>query len=255
MVLLIETLENNITVIKINRPDKRNALNLETYAAFVDAFRNLRTTDTRCVILTGEGTHFCAGGDVTEMMERKGKSMTTKERLEDGLNQIVREIRSLRIPVIAAVNGACFGAGLVLASASDLVYCNQSAKFGFAHGNIGLIPEGSYFLTRFLGLLKAKEYVFLRKVMTSEDAIKFGFVNDVFPDDELFSKVLAIANQISEGPTRTLGMAKEVLNQAYEDQLETHMHHESLSQGAAFSTEEHVEGVNAFLEKRKPKFS
>jgi 2-(1,2-epoxy-1,2-dihydrophenyl)acetyl-CoA isomerase len=255
MTILISHDDAKIATITLNRPDKRNAINLEMIKDLKQALMDIKQDDSvRCVIITGQGSSFSAGGDIAEMQDRFGKALVAANRLDEGLSEIVRLIRSIKRPVIAAVNGACFGAGFVFATACDLIYASQSAKFGFAYGNIGLIPEGSYFITRLLGLIKAKELVFFRKILNSEDALRLGLVNSVFEDGEFDEKIQSLAHELSEGPVKTFGLSKDLLNSAFENQLLLQLKAEALSQGVAFTNDEHREGVSAFLEKRKANF-
>lgn len=255
MNVLLEKSPEKITQIKLNRPEKRNALNLELIDELIDILRDLISDeDTRVIIISGNGGIFSAGGDINDMPSRFGKAIETKNRLDNGLNQIVRLFRKIPRPVIAKVEGACFGAGMVIATACDVIYTTHNTKFGFAYGNIGLIPEASYFIARNIGLSKAKELVFSRTVLTGDEALKLNFVTQVFSEQEINDKVTEIANKWVNGPIETMGLAKEVLNNAFESTLEDHLKLEALAQGTAFTTSEHKEGVTAFLEKRKPNF-
>jgi enoyl-CoA hydratase/carnithine racemase len=208
----------------------------------------------RCVIITGNGSTFCAGGDITEMGDRFGKALETQTRLDSGFNEIVRIIRTIKRPVIAAVNGPCYGAGLVVTTACDVIYASSEAKFGFAWANIGLIPEASYFIARLIGLLKAKELVFYRKVVDPDEAVSIGLANQVIEKEKFMDEVIRLVTLLSDGPVKTLGLSKQLLNSAFESKLTSHLQQEALSQGAAFTSNEHKEGVTAFLEKREANF-
>ncbi len=255
-VLITRNEENSVVTISLNRPEKRNALNLQMIMDLKHALHEIKDDDsTRCIIITGSGESFCAGGDITEMGDRFGKAFDTQKRLDTGFNEIVRTIRSIKRPVIAAVNGPCYGAGFVIATACDLIYASSSAKFGFAYGNIGLIPEASYFIARFVGLLKAKELVFFRKVIGPSEALSLGFINQIFEDTGFMSEISKLAGELSQGPVNTLGLSKQLLNAAFENSLISHLQQEALYQGAAFTSDEHKEGVTSYLEKRKPNFT
>lgn len=247
---------NNIVTLALNRPDKRNALNKQMILDLKNALHQIRDDSSiRCVIITGNGNSFCAGGDISEMGDRFGKAMGTQIKLDTGFNEIVRTIRSIKRPVIAAVNGPCFGAGFVIATACDLIYASSSSKFGFAYGNLGLIPEASYFIARFVGLLKAKELVFFRKVIGPTEALSLGFINQIFDNEQFMVEISKLAEELAQGPVETQGLSKQLLNAAYENNLISQLQQEALSQGAAFTSDEHQEGVAAFLEKRKANFT
>lgn len=249
-------LDSSVITISINRPEKRNALDMDIIRELIDTLEDTKNNpNIRIVIITGIGKAFSAGGDISEMQDRYGKAIITKYRLDDGLNKIVRLIRSIRRPVIAAVNGACFGAGLVIATACDVIYAKESAKFGFSHGNMGLIPEGSYFLARIIGLHKIKELVFSRSIISAKEAYNYGLINKIIQDEEFEHFIREISNDWASGPIEAMGLAKEVLNHAFEMPLESHLQFEALAQGAAFTGKNHKEGVKAFMEKRDPDFT
>lgn len=255
MSLKISETENHVRIISLNRPEKRNALNWKLIEDLIGELRSfLGDSTTRCIIITAEGKDFCAGGDISEMVDRFGKALDTKNRLEIGLNEIVRLIRKIRCPVIASVHGSCIGAGLVIATACDVIYASDDAKFGFSYGNIGLVPESSYFLSRLLGLQKAKELVFSRSIISAEQALNYKLITGMFPLGLLQTEVASIAQSWSKGPKDAIRLSKELLNRAFESTLEEQLGFESLAQGTAFTTNDHKEGVNAFLEKRSPKF-
>ncbi|MFV2015139.1 MAG: enoyl-CoA hydratase/isomerase family protein [Candidatus Heimdallarchaeota archaeon] len=255
MTVQISRDDSNIITLALNRPDKRNAINLQMINDLkIELYRIRDDPSVRCVIITGNGNSFCAGGDITEMDDRFGKALDTQIRLDTGFNEIVRTIRSIKRPVIAAVNGPCFGAGFVIATACDLIYASSTAKFGFAYGNIGLIPEASYFIARLVGLLKAKELVFFRKVINSQQSLSLGIVNQVFETEVFMEKIVNLAEELSQGPVKTIGLSKQLLNDAFENKLLSHLQQEALSQGAAFTSDEHKEGVAAFQKKRKANF-
>ncbi|MCH8908724.1 MAG: enoyl-CoA hydratase/isomerase family protein [Candidatus Heimdallarchaeota archaeon] len=255
MSILVEKTPEKITKIIFNRPEKRNSLNLEIIDQLIETLRSLLDdVETRVVIISGKGSVFSAGGDINEMPSRFGKALVTKNRLDQGLSQIVRLIRQIPRPVVAKVKGACFGAGFVIATACDVIYTTKDTKYGFTFGTVGLIPEASYFMARSLGLHKAKELFFSRAVVTGEQAMKMNFVNELFNEEDIDKKVDEIAKTWAMGPVETMGLAKEVLNRAYESTLDEQLKFEALAQGVAFTTLEHKEGVNAFLEERKAKF-
>ncbi|MHA2168640.1 MAG: enoyl-CoA hydratase/isomerase family protein [Candidatus Kariarchaeaceae archaeon] len=242
-------------ILWLNRPEKRNALNLQLFRELVDRLIEIKSDPSvRGVIISGKGLAFSAGGDISEMINRFGKAMLAKNRLDNFLNRVVKLIRSIKRPVLAAVNGPCHGAGMVLATACDVVYASDKASFGFSYGNIGLIPEGSYFLARLLGLQKAKELIFSRSVISAQEALALGLITQVYTSDTFYEQVYSCMTSWIQGPVESMGLAKEVLNRAFESGLETQLDFEALAQGVAFTTSEHQEGVAAFLEKRDADF-
>lgn len=249
------THENGICSLILNRPEKRNALNTELLIELNHVLDQLsENTEVRAIQITGNGKAFCAGGDIQSMISRLGKAYVTKERLEKLLHSVVVKLQSLNIPSLAVVNGSCFGAGLVLATGCDLIIASEDAKFGFAYGNIGLISEASYHLVRYMGLQRAKHLVFGRKVISAEKAKEYGLVLEVTPSSELENVAKTILEEWVTGPKATIGLSKQLLNAAMDNHLEEQLRLEAAYQGVAFTTDEHKEGVDAFLDKRKPNF-
>ncbi len=252
---LKKTVENGICTLTLNRPDKRNALNTELLEELNHQLDEISINEEiRALVLTGEGKAFCAGGDIQTMISRLGKAYITKERLEKLLHSIVVKIQGMKKPSLAVVNGSCFGAGIVLATACDLIIASENSKFGFAYGNVGLISEASYHLVRYMGLQRAKYLVFGRKTISASQAKEFGLVLDVVPHEALASFSKEILTEWANGPRATIGLSKQLLNAAMDNHLEEQLRLESAYQGVAFTTDEHKEGVSAFLEKRKPEF-
>ncbi|MDH5401002.1 MAG: enoyl-CoA hydratase-related protein [Candidatus Heimdallarchaeota archaeon] len=253
MVLKVNRNEHNVVTLTLNRPDKLNALSIELVLALNDEFSKIKNDPTvRGIVLTGEGRAFTAGGDVEGMLNRLGKALDVKSRLLNGLYRLSDLIRSINRPVVAAINGICFGAGFVLSTACDITYASDKAKFGFAYGNVGLIPEGAYFISRYAGLQRAKQLVFSRAIIDANQAREYGFVLEVYPEEELMEKVYNQMNEWANGPIETIGLSKDILNGAFENRLADEQLIEAITQGIAFTTAEHKEGVNAFIEKRKP---
>ncbi len=255
MDFLNQKFENGVLTLTLNRPEKRNALNtelLEELNRVLDEVTN--NEEIRALVITGKGKAFCAGGDVESMISRLGKAYMTKERLEKMLHSLVIKLQNLKIPTLAKVNGSCFGAGLVLATGCDIIIASDNAKFGFVYGNIGLISEASYHLVRYMGLQRAKHLVFGREVISASEAREYGLVLQTAPLNELDALAEKIISGWVTGPRATIGLSKQLLNAAMDNHLEEQLRLESAYQGVAFTTDEHKEGVDAFLEKRSPKF-
>lgn len=253
----LEITEKGVAIIKLNRPKAMNAINDQMKVELTDIVRKVKhDQDVKAVILTGEGRAFCAGGDVKEMSGTRSP-MFLRNRMRTYLHQIVIMISQMEKPVITAVNGYAVGAGCNLALSGDIILASDQAKFSEIFVQVGLIPDagGFYFLPRLIGLHKAKELVFRGKMIDAREADRIGLVNHVYPHDELMPKALEMANELADGPTLAIGMAKTMLNQSADLDLIRALDYEAAAQAIMANTEDHQEGVKAFAEKRKPKFS
>lgn len=254
---LERALESGVLTLTLARPDARNALSLALIKELSAALHEAATDKAvRCLVITGKGKAFCAGGDIKEMQERAGKAVATKERLQGGLNMIARSIFEMEKPVVAKVNGDAAGAGFNLAMACDMVYAAESAKFHASFIKVALIPDvgGSWTLPRKVGLHRAKEMLFLGESVTARDAERMGLINRAIPDGELDATVNGIAHTLAAQPTKTIGLAKRAIHRGLASTFEEALEHEAYAQGYCFSTADHVEGTKAFFEKRPPNF-
>jgi 2-(1,2-epoxy-1,2-dihydrophenyl)acetyl-CoA isomerase len=246
--------EGNIAIVTLNRPDKLNAMTDGMYNRLTELFTAFQTDDNvRAVILTGAGRAFCSGSDVTTMVNTNlvsGRArMQTRHHMISALNNLEK-------PVIAAVRGAAVGIGFSIAMACDLIIASDSAKFSQIFKKIGLIPDGGsiYFLVQRIGVARAKELVYTARMLLAEEAREWGIINRVVPDAELESSVLALAQELAGSATFALALAKKMFQAMYVPTLETHLEQENLCQGTAKLTEDHLEGVAAFKEKRAAVF-
>jgi len=254
---LERTLKGGALTLTLARPDARNALSLSLIKALASALHEAETDKAvRAVMITGKGTAFCAGGDIKEMKDRAGKAVATKERLQQGLNRIARSIFEMEKPVVAKVNGDAAGAGFDLAMACDIVYAADTASFHASFIKVALIPDvgGSWTLPRRVGLHKAKEMLFLGKSVGASEAERIGLINRALPPAELDAFVEGVVRALAAQPTKTIGLAKRAMHRALASTFEEALEHEAYAQGYCFSTKDHVEGTNAFFEKREPKF-
>jgi 2-(1,2-epoxy-1,2-dihydrophenyl)acetyl-CoA isomerase len=242
-----------VLTITLNRPDVLNALNAAMHAGLAAALKEARGDDVRAVVLTGAGRGFCVGQDLTEFREASGD---IKERLESTYHPNIRAIRALDKPVIAAINGAAAGAGLSFACACDIRIAADSATFIPAFINIGLIPDsgGTYFVTRLLGPTRAFEWLVTGRKLTAAEAQAWGLVSEVIEADDLAARAAELAAELAASPTRAIGMTKRLVDHAWDASLDEQLEREAQLQSAATQTEDFREGVNAFLEKREPKF-
>jgi 2-(1,2-epoxy-1,2-dihydrophenyl)acetyl-CoA isomerase len=210
--------------------------------------------EIRCVVLTGEGKAFCAGQDLQEVVDPQGPSLPTI--LQEHYNPIIRRIRALEKPVIAAVNGVAAGAGANIALSCDIVVAAASASFIQAFSKIGLIPDsgGTFFLPRLVGFQKASALMMTGEKVGAEEAERLGMIYRVLPDEGFREAVSALANQMAAMPTRGLAYTKQALNRALYHDLDSQLEMEDRLQTMAGKTHDYREGVQAFLEKRKPVF-
>jgi 2-(1,2-epoxy-1,2-dihydrophenyl)acetyl-CoA isomerase len=250
---------NGIAVISLNRPDVLNALNEKMGQELLDALRNVeRDDEVHCLIITGKGRAFCAGEDIQNLRRQyeRGENPKLGERLLHKYNPIIRRIRHMQKPVIAAVNGAAAGGGAGIAYSCDIRIASDNAKFLQAFIRVGLAPDSgtSFFLPRLVGFAKALELSLTGDELTSKDAERFGLVSKVVPAEQLMARARELAMKLAQGPTRAIGLTKRALNKSISSDLETVLEYESYLQGIAGATADHVEAVRAFFEKRKPTF-
>ena len=251
--ILVERRER-VAIITINRPEKRNALNIQTRAEGAAALEELRADDTvRVVIITGAGDKaFIAGADIAEFAERT--AITQREvMLERGL---FNAFDTFPKPVIAMVNGYCLGGGCEVALACDIRVASDKASFGQPEINLGIIPGGggTQRLTRLVGEGKAMEMILSGEIINAEEAFRIGLVNHVVPADQLEAKTMEIANRIAEKSPIALRLAKEAVKIASRSNLDEGLRREVDLFALCFSSEDKDEGVKAFLEKRKAEF-
>lgn len=255
MTTLLTKLQSATLTISLNRPERANALNFEMIAKLRAALEGAATdSQVRCVVLTGEGASFCAGHDITEMLAAQGQEISYREHLQQTYNPLILQIRRLEKPVIAAVNGPVAGAGLGLALACDMRIAVDTALFTVGFSGIGLVPDSavSLLLPALIGLGRATEFTFTNQPITTVQALEWGMVNKVVPGDTLTEVTVELAAGLAAGPTKTYGLTKRLFNQNVLPNLEEALALEGELQEVASKGVEHVEGVKAFLEKRKP---
>jgi 2-(1,2-epoxy-1,2-dihydrophenyl)acetyl-CoA isomerase len=252
-------MRGNVCVLTLNRPDRLNALTVETANDFKAAVGEALQQGARAIVLTGSGRAFCAGGDLRAMQE-----MATNEgRLEAFfdeplrvLNEAILLIRKTPVPFIAAVNGVASGGGCNLALACDLVVAAESAKFNQAFIKIGLVPDcgGTFILPRLVGLKKAAELMFTGDLITAQQAVAMGMINSAVPDAELMAQVMSLAERLAQSPTAAIAQIKRLLEASAVNDYGGQLDREREAQIEAGKTKDFVEGVSAFLEKRPARF-
>jgi 2-(1,2-epoxy-1,2-dihydrophenyl)acetyl-CoA isomerase len=248
---------HQVATLTLNRPDAYNALNLplgrELFAASLELDED---RDVRCIVITGSGRAFCAGGDVKDFVDSLGRIGAHIKELTTYLHGAISRLCRSDKPVIMAVNGIAAGGGLSLALAGDLVIATESAKFTMAYSKIAASPDGSssYFLPRVIGLRRSMELYFTNRVLTAREAAEWGLITRAVPDAEFKGAVDALARELAQGPTRAFGIAKRLLHQSTWESLETQMELEAQGIAACGHTEDFKAGVTAFAEKKTPAF-
>src|SRR3954465_1914002 len=241
-----------VQTITLNRPEVLNAFNRALHKALREALKEARDPEVRAVVLTGAGRGFSAGQDLKEF----GEAGDVGDALRDTYHPNVLAIRALEKPVIAAVNGACAGAGLSFACACDIRIAADGASFVPGFIGIGLVPDagGTYFLHRLLGPARAFEWMTSNRRLTAAEAHQWGLVSEVVDADALPARAAELAQLYASMPTRAVGMTKRLFDHADTATLDEQLELEAQLQAAAAQTSDFREGVTAFLEKRAPQF-
>ena len=242
-----------VLTITLNRPEVFNAFNTALHAKLRAALEEAAVPEIRAVVVTGAGRGFCAGQDLKEFRD----AGSIREHLEQTYHPNIRAIRALEKPVLAAVNGACAGAGLSFAAACDLRIASDGASFVPGFVGIGLIPDsgGSFFIHRLLGFARAFEWMSSNKKLTAVEAHAWGLISEVVRADELAARAAELAATYANLPTRAIAMTKRLFDHAYNATLDEQLELEAELQTAATETADFAEGVSAFLEKRPPSFT
>jgi 2-(1,2-epoxy-1,2-dihydrophenyl)acetyl-CoA isomerase len=250
---------DNIATITLNRPEVLNAVNETMGRELLEALKAVAKDDgVRSVIITGSGRAFSSGEDIQDLRGQyeRGENPRLGERLLYKYNPIIRRIRQMPKPLIAAVNGVAAGAGAGIAYSCDFRIASENAKFIHAFIRVGLAPDSgtSFFLPRLVGLSKALELSFTGDELTSRDAERFGLVSKVVPPEQLNTVTRELAAKLARGPSKAIALTKRALNKSISSDLETVLEYESYLQEIAGATADHIEAVRAFFEKRKPVF-
>lgn len=248
---------DGVVTVTLNRPEVKNALDHDTMELLADEVRGLRGTGARCVVLRGAGGTFCAGADVEEFVEfASTKPPEIAELIDTSLNEIVRELRGIQKPVVAAVDGHAVGAGCNVALACDLVVASESAVFGELFSRIGMAVDtgGSYLLPRLVGMKQAKELVFTGRDVSAREAEEMGLINRCVPDDEFEGAVDELVEELASGPTKAIGASKSLLHYGALNDLDSALTREAWVQSAITQSSDVQEGVMAFVQDREPEF-
>jgi 2-(1,2-epoxy-1,2-dihydrophenyl)acetyl-CoA isomerase len=247
--------ENGVGLITLNRPDKYNSFNremaMQLQAALDDCAQD---DDVRCICITGAGKGFCSGQDLAEATNPSPEEFG--RMVEEHYNATIFRLRNIEKPVIAAVNGVAAGAGANIALACDIVLAAESASFIQAFSKIGLIPDsgGTYFLPRLIGMQRAAALMFTGDKVTAAEAVSMGMAYKAIADDVFMQEAMSLATRLAQMPTMGIGLTKRLLNETFSNDLAAQLQREKEVQALAGATHDFREGVQAFLEKRKPVF-
>jgi 2-(1,2-epoxy-1,2-dihydrophenyl)acetyl-CoA isomerase len=257
--ILLESLDDGVLTLTLNRPDRLNAFNIELHAALASALKRAHDDENcRAILLTGAGKGFCAGQDLSDRSVAPGAERPDLgESLEKRYNPLIRAVRALPKPVVCAVNGAAAGAGASIALSCDIVLAARSAKFLQAFARIGLIPDsgGTWTLPRLVGDARARAAIMLAEPIGADEAEAWGMIHRAVDDEALAREARAIAVKLAAGPTYAYGLIKQALNAAADNSLDAQLDLERDLQRKAGASEDWTEGVRAFLEKRPPRFT
>lgn len=254
---LLYDVADGVATITLNRPDAANALSpqmardLNQVSLAIDA-----DPSVRAVVITGNGRMFCAGGDLRAISSAGNAARTVILEMTGDLHLAISRLSRNPAPVIGAINGTAAGAGFSLVMMCDLAISAASAVYTMAYTNAGLAPDGSstFFMPRRIGDRRSRELMLTNRVLKAEEALDWGVVNQVVDDDRVLAEAEALAKQLAAGPTLAYGRVKELLNASFDNSLETQMEHEARAIADMVGTADGKEGLDAFLNKRKPVF-
>ncbi|HEX8176212.1 MAG TPA: enoyl-CoA hydratase [Pyrinomonadaceae bacterium] len=253
---LLVTLQDGIKRITINRPERRNSVDHEMIELMRDAMQNSEADGTRVVILTGAGDSFCAGADLAATSATDIANYDVTRAIREKVNPTIMAMRNLPVPIIARVHGHAVGVGHNYALACDMIIASEQALFGQVFVKIGLMPDGgsTFILPRMVGYQKAFELMTMGEIVSAEEALRLGLVNRVVPFTELDATVDAIAARLTSAPQIALAKIKAALNHSAHSDLASALEFEAVSQDACFHSPDFMEGVTAFVQKRKAVF-
>ena len=241
--------------ITLNRPDKYHSFVREMALKLQETLDKCNDNkEVRSILITATGKAFCAGQDLGEATDPNGPELT--KIVQEHYNPIIRKIRNIEKPIVAAVNGVAAGAGASIALCCDIVVATESASFIQAFSKIGLIPDsaGTFFLPRLVGMQRAAALMMTAEPISANDAVNMGMIYKSFTDETFETESWKLASKLAEMPTKGLGLTKRLLNASYSNNLDEQLDMEDQCQTIAGKTTDYKEGVQAFLEKRKPNF-
>ncbi len=254
---LLYSVADGIATITFNRPEAANAMSPLCAQEFNDASLRIEgDADIRCVVLTGAGKMFCAGGDLAAFSAAGDGARKLLLEMTGDLHLAISRLSRNAAPVIGAINGTAAGAGFSLVMFCDLAISAESAVYTMAYTNAGLSPDGSstFFMPRKIGDRRCRELMLTNRVLNANEALEWGVVNRVVPDAELMAETMVLAGKLASGPTQAFGQVKSLLNGSFDQSLETQMELEARGIADMITTADGQEGLDAFLHKRKPEF-
>jgi len=254
MSTILTEIKNQVLYITLNRPESLNAFTSEMLMELQQAFKDAESNEFRCIVLTGSGKGFCSGQDLKDFESEK-KSF--REALEIKYNPLIKQMMNLPKPILCGINGTAAGAGLSLALACDFRIAVESAQLIEIFIGVGLVPDSgsSYILPRLVGLAKAFQMCSTGERIIAAEAKKIGLVNAVVQNGEVLKIALdRYAKKYAAAPTKSIGMIKKLLNGSFGKSLDEILNEEAIAQNTAGNSNDYREGVNSFLEKRKPLF-
>jgi 2-(1,2-epoxy-1,2-dihydrophenyl)acetyl-CoA isomerase len=242
--------------ITLNRPDAANGMNHTMTRELADAARRCDTDTTKVVVLTGSGRFFCAGGDLKSFASAPNRGQHIKG-VADDLHRAISTFARMNAVLITAVNGTAAGAGFSIAVTGDIVLAAESASFTMAYTKVGLSPDGSstYFLPRLIGITRTKELMLTNRALSAQEALQWGLVTEVLPDDQLAARADELATQMAATASGSNGAVKALMLSTFASGLEEQMELESRVIADRAESADGREGVDAFMAKRKPEFS
>ena len=253
--MILFEIKNQVATLTLNRPEKYHsfvremALDLQEK---LDLCKN--DNNIRAIVITGTGKAFCAGQDLGEAIDPNGPEL--QKIVNEHYNPIIRQIRNIEKPIIAAVNGVAAGAGASIALCCDIIIAKEGAVFVQAFSKIGLVPDSgaTFFLPRLIGFQKATALMMNADPITATEAERLGMIYKVVEESKFEDQIIAFSEKLAKMPTIGIGLTKKLLNQSMRNSLEKQLDEEEVAQTIAGKTNDYKEGVSAFLEKRKPNF-
>ena len=253
--MILFEIKNQVATLTLNRPEKYHSF-IREMALDLQEKLDLCKNDNniRAIVITGTGKAFCAGQDLGEATDPNGPAL--QKIVNEHYNPIIRQIRNIEKPIIAAVNGVAAGAGASIALCCDIIIAKEGAVFVQAFSKIGLVPDSgaTFFLPRLIGFQKATALMMNADPITAKEAERLGMIYKVVEESKFEDEIIAFSEKLAKMPTKGIGLTKKLLNQSMHNSLEKQLDEEEVAQTIAGKTNDYKEGVSAFLEKRKPNF-
>ena len=253
---LLKEWQGDVLLLTLNRPDKLNALTDEMRQALIDALTEQQNQPkARAILIRANGRGFCVGADL-QPGKIQSRRQTIQQDMEAGINRVISLMRSVPMPVVAAVNGPAAGAGFSIALAADIAIANESARFHLSFARIGAVLDGgmSFFLSRKIGATRTSALAMLGENISAQEALEMGLIYRISEDTSLQDDAMALAVKLASGPTMALSLMKEEIELAQTASLEEILAFEARCQGIAFNTDDFEEGVTAFQQQRPTVF-